>query len=253
MRQTRGSEVRHGSRGAAPLLGGSAPDVDTTGSGALNAADSAAETSLRAGTDIGDPALLRRVRDGDLGAFTPLYARYKNVVLGALRKKIRNDAVCEDLAQIVFQRFWEKSGKLCSEVERFTGDRPFSAWLYKVATNAAVDWLRKENRLPIAVDEDPTEEGTGSNLVERLPDDRSSSEELAEQRARDVWDCLEQLPEKLRDVFRLHLEGKIYEQIAELCGISITTVSNRITKVARPQLKLCLEQKNYRVMKSKAN
>ena len=88
-----------------------------------------------------DENLLRAHRQGDPTAFETLVRRYGDRLLGYLVRMSRNHQQAEDYFQETFRRVHEKS-------DTFQGRSGFKSWLFKIATNVAIDGIRKNNREP---------------------------------------------------------------------------------------------------------
>jgi RNA polymerase sigma-70 factor (ECF subfamily) len=133
------------------------------------------------GPEQPDEALVRAARAGDAGAFGQLYERYFEKVFGYLAFKVGAPAEAEDLAGQVFLRALEALPGY-----RWTGV-PFQAWLFRIAHNLLVDWLRRAGRRPtvpldaiagFATADDPAAD------PERWTLERATRQELAEAVAR---------------------------------------------------------------------
>lgn len=114
-------------------------------------------TNERAVMDIDDGVLLGRVATGDRLAFTELMRRHLSAVLATARRIVRDDAEAEDIAQEAFLRLWHTAKTL--EAGAY-GMRP---WLRRVASNLAIDWLRKAKRMDVT-DEVPEQIDDASQL-----------------------------------------------------------------------------------------
>jgi RNA polymerase sigma-70 factor (ECF subfamily) len=99
------------------------------------------------GTPAEDGAkLLNRIADGDQGAFREMMQHHLSAVLATARRIVRDDAEAEDIAQEAFLRLWKSAATI--ESNQY-GLRP---WLRRVASNLAIDWLRKANRFDVTDD-----------------------------------------------------------------------------------------------------
>ncbi len=170
--------------------------------------------------------------------FQLVYREYYPKIVGYLRRLV-GEAEAEDVAQETFV-------KASKALDGFRGDSSLSTWLYRIATNAAMDHLRK----PASRRTPPIPGG--------LPDDDSS---VGDDRApgdsvpvldtllirKDMNECIrgivDGLPENYRTVLVLSdLEGMMNAEIAEVVGISLDTVKIRLHR-ARVRLRKELEAK----------
>jgi RNA polymerase sigma-70 factor (ECF subfamily) len=86
-----------------------------------------------------DQHLMGRVRERDARAFEALFERYGELIRRHLARITRDDAAAQDLVQEVFLRVWTRA-------EQWDGRGPFKAWLYRIATNLALNHLRSVRR-----------------------------------------------------------------------------------------------------------
>ena len=88
-------------------------------------------------TPLCEAALIERVKSGDQGAYTTLYELHIKRVYGLCLRLLADQAHAEDAAQEVFVQVWHK-------IALFDGRSQFSTWLYSVASNVAISYLRKQ-------------------------------------------------------------------------------------------------------------
>jgi RNA polymerase sigma-70 factor (ECF subfamily) len=183
-----------------------------------------------------DPELVRAALGGSELAFRALVERYQRGVLSLVGRIVGNREDAEDVAQ-------ESFVKAFTRLDTFDPAYKFSNWLFKIAHNTALDALRRRGAGPVAVelhrdadDEDP---------VAALADPRAPAPDEAAARAefrRDVEAALGRLRPEYRAVIALrHLEGRAYEDIAEILGLPLGTVKTFLFR-ARRELAQLLEQ-----------
>ncbi len=174
-----------------------------------------------------DEQLLARLREGDREVFGPLVRRYERELYGYLRRYLGDDDLADDVFQTTFLAVFRK-------IKHYEPGRPARPWLYAIATNQAIDALRKQNRradrradLMTAPDDD----GEPRPLFELLPSSHESPPdhaERAEQRER-VRDVVARLPDLLREVILLaYFQGMKYRDIADALEIPLGTVKSRL-------------------------
>ena len=86
--------------------------------------------------------LVQRARQGDQEAFARLYEAHFDKIFRYVVLKIRNQAEAEDMTQQVFVKAYESIGSYQSQ------GVPFTAWLFRIAHNQMVDYVRKQSRKP---------------------------------------------------------------------------------------------------------
>ena len=164
--------------------------------------------------DLDDSALMLRYRDGDLAAFEALYRRHNDSLYRYLLRLSLNAATAEDL----FQETW---GKIVKARQNYRPTARFSTFLFRVAHNCFIDYVRRNKRHTVEIDIDPD--------LSAATDD--SPEYLAERHlARRRLDaCLASIPEDQRDVFLLHEEaGLSIDEIAQITSVNRETAKSRL-------------------------
>ena len=159
-----------------------------------------------------DGGLLERFVKGDQDAFESLFRQFEREVFGWILRIVRDPSAAED---ILVEAFWRAyRGRA-----RFDASRSFSAWMRRIATNAALDQLRVARRDAARHSEDrPTSAQTPAS------DSLRESMEIAFQR----------LPPKLRLVATLALiEEQPYAEIADALDLPIGTVKSRVFRATR--------------------
>jgi RNA polymerase sigma-70 factor (ECF subfamily) len=175
-----------------------------------------------------EAALVARLRDGDEDACREFIETYQDRIHTVVARVCGTHADVEDLAQETFL-------KALGAIHRFQGQSALFTWLYRIAVNTARDHLAHRRRRPaVPLDVELAEPAApGDSPHEAL--------ERRELRRR-VRAALDALPEPFRTTLVLReMEGRAYEEIAALLGVSLGTVESRIFR-ARRKLKALLEQ-----------
>ena len=160
-----------------------------------------------------DVRLMLAFRAGDAAAFDALFRRWASPLLRYLARMLRDDAAAEDLVQEAFLRVHRAR-------ERYTPEARFSTWLYRIATNLALNELRRPRRRERHAA--PDDEG-GPGLV--APAVEAEGAVDARRRAGRVLDALDALPEKQRAALCLAaLEWLSYAEVAEALEVSESAV-----------------------------
>jgi len=102
-----------------------------------------------------DHDLMQRIRERDTSAFEVLFARHRDGLHRYLTRTVRDTAAADDLAQEVFLRVWTRA-------EQWNGQGAFKAWLFRIATNLALNhlrWVRRRRERPLDVPAEEPGEG----------------------------------------------------------------------------------------------
>jgi RNA polymerase sigma-70 factor (ECF subfamily) len=176
-----------------------------------------------------DAELIQQIQDGDAGAFDELFARYHDAVRRRLRRIVRQRAIADDLAQETFLRVWTRA-------EQWHAQGSFRGWLFRIATNLALNHLRSVRRRrqrPLDVPQDLGDTDEEEHVAPAWMIDASTLgpdviAQLAEEEAL-MRRLVERLPEDKREVFRLAHEAEMpVREIAEGLGLPEGTVKSRL-------------------------
>ena len=151
---------------------------------------------------ICEAALIEQVKLGEQSAFKALYELHIKRVYGLCLRLLADEAHAQDAAQEVFVQVWHK-------IAQFDGRSQFSTWLYSVASNVAISYVRKNkswlNKVisieQSGMDEQSAQDCKGLNGLDKL---------------------IVRLPERARMVFVLYaIEGYRHEEIAMQLGVAV--------------------------------
>lgn len=189
---------------------------------------------------IEDKQLIADAIEGKQGAYKRLMAKYHKAIYHLIIRMVGNGEDVEDLTQEAFI-------KAFNSLPSFNDEFAFSTWLYKIATNNCIDYLRKRKLKTFSIDR-PRHSEDGDQQYE-IPDDSHipDSDILQNQQTMTIQSAIEQLPEKYRVVIVMrHQEEKSYEEIAEELDLPLGTVKAHIFR-AREMLYRALRGKvgNY--------
>jgi RNA polymerase sigma-70 factor (ECF subfamily) len=191
-------------------IGGAFPSSSSAGARALRFRD---PSNL---AEMDDAQVMLRVREGDDAAFNYLVERYRRAMISFMYRMTHNAAIAEELSQEVFLRVYRSRGN-------YTADAKFTTWLYRIATNLAVNHARdnKNERPEVKASLDETDEESGLSIDPA--DDRPNIEQemMRRERMRAIRKHVEALPERQRMAVMMHKYQELdYRQIAEVLHLS---------------------------------
>ncbi|MHB9038023.1 MAG: sigma-70 family RNA polymerase sigma factor [Armatimonadota bacterium] len=182
---------------------------------------------------ITDQVVVERVLNGDMDAFSILVNKYQDRIYSAVLNYVLNRDDAVDVTQEAFVKAYSK-------LKTFNSGSAFYTWLYRIAVNASIDFLRKrKSRQADSLDDDKYTE-TG---FEPVSHDVSTDPEKVVVRGEQVHmlrKAIGLLSDKLRSALILHdVEGLSQEEVAAILKVPVGTVKSRVSR-ARAELKYLL-------------
>jgi RNA polymerase sigma-70 factor (ECF subfamily) len=192
-------------------------------------------SDLATATDQEVVVLARAGRDA---AYRELIRRYERPVFSLIYRMVRDRELAEDLAQETFV-------KALNAIESYRPEFKFSSWIFKIANNAAIDQLRRRELDTLSLDGSPNAETADAVEATALQISDRKETPLDELEARELGGAIEDAIARLRPEYRAcillrHVEGRPYEEIAEMLSLPLGTVKTYIHR-ARNELRMALE------------
>ena len=175
---------------------------------------------------LDDSAVVTAFLGGEERAFQELVERYQTRLLNFIYRTIGDRERAEDLVQEVFIRVYR-------HLHRFDRSKKFSTWAYTIASNLAKNELRNRSRNPLVLFQAITKNWQDEDRPLQFEDETTRPDDLYRKRhlRQLVEKATAQLPEHHREVFVLReLEGKSYEEIAEITSCNLGTVKSRLNR-----------------------
>ncbi len=176
--------------------------------------------------ELDDGQVVMRHLAGESQAFGTLVDRYQTRLLNFVNRTIGDRERAEDLVQEVFIRVFR-------HLHRFDQTKKFSTWIYTIASNLAKNELRNRSRNPLVLFQTIKKNWEADHRPLQFEDTTARPDDLYRKRfLKDAVDqCVQRLPEHHREVFVLReLEGKSYQEIAEITGCNLGTVKSRLNR-----------------------
>jgi RNA polymerase sigma factor (sigma-70 family) len=168
-----------------------------------------------------DLLLVEQARKGNEKAFASLHNRYRDSIYFMLLKMVSNPSDAEDLTIEAF-------GKAFRNIESYTPNFAFSTWLFKVATNNCIDFIRKKQASPSIIDQGPDDlDDYTINIQSDMPDPEEVL--INHQKIKQLRDVVDQLKPRYRNLIELrYYKEYSYEEISKELKLPIGTIKAQL-------------------------
>ena len=186
---------------------------------------------------LSDQEVVLLARSGREAAYRELIRRYERPIFALLFRMVRDRELAEDLSQETFI-------KALNAIESYRPEFKFSSWIFKIANNAAIDHLRRRELDTLSLDGSPHAETPEAMQATALQIGTRQESPLDAVEARELGNTIELAIGRLRPEYRScillrHVEGRAYEEIAEILDLPLGTVKTYIHR-ARNELRQAL-------------
>lgn len=174
-----------------------------------------------------DYILLRKALDeNDQKAYAELMRLYRDSIYYMMFKIVKNSDDAEDLTLETF-------GKAFRYLDKYTPQYAFSTWLFRIAVNNSIDYIRHKNNSPQCIDDDLYANGTEMMIdLSQANSSRTPEDEVMDKQRMKLLRCaVSQLPEKYRKVVELRYYDELsYEEIADELNLSLSNVKIQLLR-----------------------
>lgn len=187
-----------------------------------------------------DYKLVRKaVDEGDQKAYAELMSRYKDSIYYMLLKMVNNRDDAEDLTLEAF-------GKAFRNIRQYTPDYAFSTWLFKIATNNCIDFIRKKRKLLLSIDRGfENEDGQDVSIDVKSDGPGPDDVMMKKQKVLMMRDVVDKLKPRYRRLVELRYYQELsYEEISEELGLPLGTVKAQLFR-AREFLYQIMKNSEY--------
>jgi RNA polymerase sigma-70 factor (ECF subfamily) len=186
---------------------------------------------------LSDQEVVLMARAGREAAYRELIRRYERPIFALLFRMVRDRELAEDLSQETFV-------KALNAIESYRPEFKFSSWIFKIANNAAIDHLRRRELDTLSLDGSPHAETPEAMQATALQIGARQESPLDTVEAKELGGAIELAIGRLRPEYRScillrHVEGRAYEEIAEMLDLPLGTVKTYIHR-ARNELRQAL-------------
>jgi RNA polymerase sigma-70 factor (ECF subfamily) len=171
--------------------------------------------------------LIEKCRNNDTKAQMQLYDLYCKAMYNTACNFIKDDVIAQDIMQEAFIKAFKK-------INSYSGEATFGAWLKRIVINQSLDWLKKQKLKTVDIDE---------NVISIAEDDNWEVEN--DTRLSNIYQCIEQLPRKCKNVVKLYLlEGYDHEEVSQILQISEIASRSQLSR-GKNRLRELLNDRNY--------
>ncbi|HEY0668442.1 MAG TPA: sigma-70 family RNA polymerase sigma factor [Sphingobacteriaceae bacterium] len=175
--------------------------------------------SANAKNDFG---LVNRAKDGDQKAYADLMQRYKDSIYFMALKMVNNKDDAMDLTVETF-------GKAFENLEKYKPDFAFSTWLFRIATNNCIDFIRKKRISLVSIDTLNDDGGEERPLQIKSDTLNPEEESIKRQQSKELKDIVDKLPQRYRTLIVLRYFDELsYEEIAKQLDLPLGTVKAQL-------------------------
>ena len=181
-----------------------------------------------------DGELIEKAIGGREYGFEELVRRYQRPITGYIYRMLNNYDASLDVTQEVFI-------KVYNSLERYSSDYKFSTWLYRIAHNAAIDYMRRNSTYQQSL-ETENEDGTYQLQIASSQPNPEQERERSEWRT-EIESVVKCLPAVYRELILLrHAQELSYDEIAEITDLPLGTVKNRLFRAREMMREIFVER-----------
>lgn len=170
-----------------------------------------------------DQVLIKKILAGKRSSFEELMKKYNKKIYSFVFRMVRDEEVAVELTQDFFIKIYRVMGK-------YNFEHKFSTWAYRICYNLVIDHVRKNQTQVDSLDGEGVSQKQlvdSENYVSEDGFDHLAKEEMSDY----VWGVVDSIPVKYRELILLrYLQGLKYDEIADIAGLPVGTVKNRIFK-----------------------
>lgn len=174
-----------------------------------------------------DEQIIQRVLAGEKELFSHVLSKFQKGIFNFIFRMVGRYELATDLTQEAFMKAY-------LSLDKFNGCYKFSTWMFSIASNLTIDYLRKKRISTYSYEKNP--DGIKRSMIDRLKSDSHTPVEELEniELKRKIHESIEMLSPEYREIIILrYINGFSYEDIASITGLPLGTVKNRIYRARR--------------------
>ncbi|WP_353138740.1 sigma-70 family RNA polymerase sigma factor [Pseudopedobacter sp.] len=169
-----------------------------------------------------DYNLVLSAKEGNQKAYAELMHRYKDAIYFMVLKMVNNKDDAMDLTVSTFAKAFEN-------IDKYKADFAFSTWLFRIATNGSIDFIRKKRIVTTSIDNALAEDGEDYVFYIKSDDPNPEESSIKKQQAEQVKDIVNRLPDRYKTLVILRYFDELsYEEIAEQLMLPLGTVKAQL-------------------------
>lgn len=170
---------------------------------------------------------IRRAIDGESGAYTFLQKKYKKIVLTLIRRMIKDEDDVDDLVQETFI-------KAFSALNTFQYGYSFSSWIYRIASNNCIDFLRKKRFTMVSISSQYDDSDEDHEIEIKDNSYQPDINLMNDEKKQLLLDAIEKLPENYREIIKMrHEEDMDYKEISDKLNLPLGTVKAHLFRARK--------------------
>jgi len=170
---------------------------------------------------------IRRAIDGESGAYTFLQKKYKKIVLTLIRRMIKDEDDVDDLVQETFI-------KAFSALNTFQYGYSFSSWIYRIASNNCIDFLRKKRFTMVSISSQYDDSDEDHEIEIKDNSYQPDINLMHDEKKQLLLDAIEKLPENYREIIKMrHEEDMDYKEISDKLNLPLGTVKAHLFRARK--------------------
>lgn len=169
---------------------------------------------------LDEKEILKNILSGDRDAFGEIILKYQDFIFNLIKGYVKIEEEAKDITQDVFIKAYKG-------IEKFRGDSKLSSWLYRIAYNLSINWIKRKKIDEVEINEDMVENTT----VTKDWYDKMFEKEMIFENLNKV---IENLPQKYKIVIKLYyFEDRSYSEIAKILNIPLNTVKIQLLRAKK--------------------
>ena len=176
-----------------------------------------------------DQQIIQGLRNRDEGMFKKFVDEYQQMVINVSYDFVHNKEDALDIAQEVFIKVYDS-------IDSFKARSKLSTWLYRIAVNQSLNFIRDKKRRNIFSSLDRLFDNSHASFAKNVQDDRGNAQERmeSEEQKRMLYKFMDELPRKQKIAFTLkELEGLAYKEIAAIMEVSVNETGVLINRARK--------------------